>query len=163
MMASLFATAVTDKRFEQRMAVRHLTYVIRRSSFIRSSVVGITAAAWFLISNHCALAVFERARTLPVHSACHGAAATQPKPPIKSEQTPCCKTLRATLVKTDSSVAASSLSLSLQPYFDGGIAFFEQFQRLQSFELDTGPPFSESFAESVLQRSILVHAPPGLA
>jgi hypothetical protein len=153
---------MTDKRFEQPMTVRHLTYVIRRSSFIRSSLVAITAAAWFLISNHCALAVFEKAQTITVHSACHGAAPTQPTPPIKSEG-PCCKTLRATLVKTDSSVAASSLSFSLQPYFAGIIAFSEQLQRPQSFELDTGPPFSESFAESVLQRSILVHAPPALA
>lgn len=130
---------------------------------MRLSVTGITAAAWFVISNHCALAVFEKAQTITVHSACHGAAPTQPKPPLKSEQTLCCKTLRATLVKTDSSVAASSLNLSLQPYFAGGIAFSERFQRPQSFELGTGPPFSESFAESVLQRSILVHAPPGLA
>jgi len=32
--------------------------------------------------------------------------------------------------------------------------------RLSPLELDTGPPFAGSFAESVLQRSILAHAPP---
>ena len=31
---------------------------------------------------------------------------------------------------------------------------------LPPLELDTGPPFAGSFAESVLQRSILAHAPP---
>ena len=29
-------------------------------------------------------------------------------------------------------------------------------------EIDTGPPRNDSFAESVLQRSILAHAPPSL-
>ena len=32
--------------------------------------------------------------------------------------------------------------------------------QLLPLELDTGPPFARSFAESVLQRSILAHAPP---
>ena len=31
---------------------------------------------------------------------------------------------------------------------------------LSPLELDTGPPFAGSFAESVLQRSVLAHAPP---
>ena len=34
--------------------------------------------------------------------------------------------------------------------------------QLSPLELDTGPPFAGSFAESVLQRSILAHAPPSL-
>jgi hypothetical protein len=31
---------------------------------------------------------------------------------------------------------------------------------IEPFALDTGPPPSLSFAESILQRSILAHAPP---
>jgi hypothetical protein len=75
---------------------------------------------------------------------------------------PCCKLLRATVVKDSASVVQNGLIFSLQPYFVGFIVFPEQLHWPQSFELDTGPPFSGSFAESVLQRSILAHAPPYL-
>ena len=73
---------------------------------------------------------------------------------------PCCKLLRATVIKDCTSVVQNGLTFSLQPYFVGFIVCPEQLHWSQSFELDTGPPFSGSFAESVLQRSILAHAPP---
>jgi hypothetical protein len=116
--------------------------------------------AWFLISNHCAFAVFEKTPIFAAHTGCHGVPAEQPTSPSKNDQTPCCKVLRATLVKTDSSIGASSLILSLQPYQAGIIVSSDQIHWPQSFELDTGPPFGGSFAEIVLQRSILAHAPP---
>ena len=34
---------------------------------------------------------------------------------------------------------------------------------LRPLELDIGPPFATSFAELVLQRSVLAHAPPSFA
>ena len=73
---------------------------------------------------------------------------------------PCCKLLRATLVQPAQFVAQTYLTASLQSWFNVIVIFPGQLRWHQSFELDTGPPFSESFAESVLQRSILVHAPP---
>jgi hypothetical protein len=148
------------KRFEHLLADENLTnVVIRGSCFIRSSVVVVMAAGWFFISNHCALAIVERAKSAPAHAHCHGS--TEPtKAPARNEQVPCCKVLRATVVKEGASVAGNSLTFSLQPYFVGLIIFPEQLHWPQSFELDTGPPFSGSFAESVLQRSLLAHAPP---
>jgi hypothetical protein len=133
--------------------------VIRPSNLMRSGVVAVTITAWFLISNHCALAIVGSAKLPLAHAHCHGS--TSPtNAPAQNEQLPCCKVLHATIVKYGASLAEKALTFSLQPYFVGLIVFPEQLHWPQSFELDTGPPFSGSFAESVLQRSILAHAPP---
>jgi hypothetical protein len=126
----------------------------------RAGVVVVTLVGWFSISNHCALAAFESSQSGAAHASCHANTRAPSKLPVKGEETPCCKLLRATLVKDNASVAENALMFSLQPYFVGLIVFPEQLHWPQSFELDTGPPFSGSFAESVLQRSILAHAPP---
>src|SRR5581483_2469420 len=126
----------------------------------RSSVTVLALVAWFAISNHCALAAFEPKQNVATHASCHGSAPAPSKLPAKGEQMPCCKLLRATLVKDSASVAANGLTFSIQSYFVGLIVFPEQLHWSQSFESDTGPPFSGSFAESVLQRSLLAHAPP---
>jgi len=54
--------------------------------------------------------------------------------------------------------------LALQPYFVAPLILRNQPKvTLPSGEFDTGPPFAKTFAESILQRSILAHAPPSLA
>ena len=126
----------------------------------RASVVVVTLVGWFSISNHCALAAFEGRQSGGAHASCHANMPAPSKLPAKGEQMPCCKLLRATVVKDNGSVVQTGLIFSLQPYFVGFIVFPAQLHWSQSFELDTGPPFSTSFAESVLQRSILAHAPP---
>jgi hypothetical protein len=84
--------------------------------------------------------------------------------PAKKENTlgmPCCKTLRAvTTVKI--TVAANTLNFVLKAYFlDATLPEISQPAR-PLVALDTGPPDAPSFSESVLQRSILAHAPPVL-
>jgi hypothetical protein len=85
--------------------------------------------------------------------------------PAKNKDTgrdmPCCKTLRAiTTVKI--SVMPDVIDCGLQPYFI--IATLPEISRppRSVFPLDIGPPGALSFSESVLQRSILAHAPPFL-
>jgi|ERR1700693_970462 len=131
----------------------------RIAKLSRVAAVLLTLVAWFFISNHCAFAIGESARSASAHVHCHGSTVPA-KTPAKNQQVPCCKVLRATAVKESASVAWNSLTFSLRPYFVGIIIFPEQLHWPQSFELDTGPPFSGSFAESVLQQSILAHAPP---
>ena len=126
----------------------------------RVSVVVVTLVGWFSISNHCALAAFEGRQSGVPHPSCHANTPAPSKLPAKGEQMPCCKLLRATVVKDSASLVQNGLAFSLQPYFVRFIVFPEQLHWSQSFELDTGPPISASFAESVLQRSILAHAPP---
>jgi hypothetical protein len=150
------------KRFEHLSTRETLTnVVIRHHYFVRSSVVGVMAIAWFVISNHCALAAMENANSAPAHAHCHGCTAPT-KAPTKNELAPCCKELRA-MVAEDLSVAKNASISSLQQYLVGFVVFPKQLCCPQSFELDTGPPFSSSFAEYVLQRSILAHAPPLIA
>jgi hypothetical protein len=148
------------KAFEHLLMRESLIGVVIRPSYLmRAGVVAVTIAAWFLISNHCAFAIVEGAKLPAEHAHCHGSTAPT-NAPAQNEQLPCCKLLRATITKDGASVAGNALAFSLQPYFVGFIVFPEPLRWPQSFELDTGPPFSISFAESVLQRSILAHAPP---
>jgi hypothetical protein len=92
---------------------------------------------------------------------CHGG---QPLPSKKSgdEQIPCCKMLRATITNGAKSVQVASKDyLPIQNWIVAEIIFADEPQLHRApQELDTGPPFADSFAESVLQRSILAHAPP---
>jgi len=127
----------------------------------RVAVVSLTLVAWFSISNHCALggliAATAQPAMVPMH--CHG---NQPTPSKKSgeEEMPCCKMLRATLTSEAKVVEVASKNfLPVERWIVADLISAAEPQ-LSPLELDTGPPFAGSFAESVLQRSILAHAPP---
>ena len=129
----------------------------------RVAVVSLTLAAWLSISNHCALGALiaeTQAAIAPMH--CHG---NPPAPSKKSSdgEMPCCKMLRATIT-TEAKIieVASQNFLPIQNWIVAELISAPETQ-LRPLELDTGPPFAGSFAESVLQRSILAHAPPSLA
>jgi hypothetical protein len=121
----------------------------------------LTMAAWFSISNHCVLATVtasgQNTSVAPMH--CHGAPA--PQSPAKSgdEQTPCCKVLKAiTIAKIH--VGTNAVDFVLKEYPTAGLVVEISQAQTQTLGLDTGPPGALSFSESVLQRSILAHAPP---
>jgi hypothetical protein len=129
-------------------------------------VVSLTLAAWLSISNHCAVGALVAAKTQPAMAPmhCHG---NQPSPSKKSseEEMPCCKMLRATLAGQGKIVQVASKDfLPIQRWIVAEIVFADEaLLHRPPQELDTGPPFAGSFAESVLQRSILAHAPPYFA
>ena len=133
----------------------------RGATMARLLTVIVTAFAWFVISNHCVLAEFQRASqtTASCHQPCCG-----DQPPAKNtteNATECCKTLRATLIGAAKDFAGYDTSLfALQFYFVGPVIFTNDSRAVPVLELDTGPPFVLTFAEFVLQRSILAHAPP---
>jgi hypothetical protein len=137
-----------------------------RDKAIRISIVLTTIVAWLSISNHCAVGAMVAAKTQPsmAQMHCHG---TQPAPSKKSgdEEMPCCKVLRATLAGQGKIVQVASKDFfPIQRWIVAEIIFADEAQlHRPAQELDTGPPFAGSFAESVLQRSILAHAPPSLA
>ena len=129
---------------------------------IRLAIVLTTIVAWFSISNHCAvgaLVVTKAQSALRMH--CHG---SEPSPTKKSsdEEMPCCKVLRATLAGQGKIVQVGSKDfLPIQNWITTEIIFADEaHSHCAPLELDTGPPFVASFAESVLQRSVLAHAPP---
>ncbi len=131
-----------------------------------SAAVSLLAvAAWLGASNHCVLASFlpQPVEASSAHSHCGGSQETPPQEEQGGEcdGSKCCKSLSAPTLAFAKSVVSynaglftandypASDTLSLGTEHDAAI-----------LELDTGPPCTHSFAESVLQRSILAHAPP---
>jgi hypothetical protein len=129
---------------------------------IRIAVVLTTVVAWLSISNHCAVGalVVTKASSAP-RMQCHG---SQPSPSKRSsdEKIPCCKLLRATVASNAKTLQAANHDFfGFQSWIISDIAFSSEVLSVSAtHELNTGPPFASSFAESVLQRSILAHAPP---
>ena len=131
-----------------------------RDKAFRISVALTTIVAWLSISNHCVLGALiakTHSALAPMH--CHG---NQPAPAKSSgdEEMPCCKMLRATLTSEAKIVEIASNTFLPIPDWVVTELISAAETRLSPLELDTGPPFAGSFAESVLQRSILAHAPP---
>jgi hypothetical protein len=137
----------------------------------------VTMSAWLVISNHCALgaAVTEAsgmgfqsgsdhrqdadATKCPFHS--KRSAPTKPK---QSSASPCCKILRAIVTSSGKNFVCQMADLvNVDLAFAKLLVFAPPKISFRGATLDTGPPGATSFAELVLQRSILAHAPPSLA
>ena len=130
------------------------------ASLIRQgATVLLTITAWLLLSNHCALglsgALVEADSELgacPMHSA--------PAKGKPATNLPCCKELRAITSHAGKNVATvASQPVGVRDYVTA-IFLRPPLLAVPVLDLDTGPPHSLSFAESILQRSILAHAPP---
>ena len=123
----------------------------------------VSMVAWFSISNHCALGAIEPPVKAAKH-ACQNCAHSTPAKDRKPANEPvCCKLLRATVAKTNDTGAGIAWAFVWQASFATAIFAPDIAEAaLLPEEVDTGPPFSVSFAESVLQRSLLAHAPPAL-
>jgi hypothetical protein len=126
---------------------------------IRAPVVALLMIAWLVITNHCALGLMQpTANAKSEHAHCHGGKTKQDDAPGETRE--CCKTLHASLpakaeVKFDASKFQLQVLLLVQA-LAVGIAK----PAPAVFIFDHGPPRTLSFAESVLQRSLLSHAPP---
>ena len=144
--------------------------MVGRALFWRAPVTAVLFASWIVATSHCAFAAAaatDAARSAVENSAdecpMHAAAKTTPKPDKDKGcgDLPCCKNLFASfpavakaLVKP---VCGDFTAADFVPYAPG-------LQRCISCKLPailgTGPPGPNNFTESVLQRSILAHAPP---
>ena len=125
---------------------------------VRSILTLVVIASWFSLSNHCAIALALPAQESAVQvesGGCPMHSAPAKKKPAKA---PCCKDVRAVIAKC---VTANSAALRPIGSCDYVTEIVEQptpaAHEIES--LDTGPP-GFSFAESVLQESMLAHAPP---
>jgi hypothetical protein len=127
---------------------------------VRSILTLVVIASWFSLSNHCAIGLAFPAQesapqvesgSCPMHSA-----------PVKNKRAakpPCCKDVRAVVAKCLTANAAAVRVLGSFDYATNLVVRSEPVAR-EIEVLDTGPPGRFSFAESVLQRSMLAHAPP---
>lgn len=132
-----------------------------------ASVSLVALAAWVVASNHCAIAgSLPKAAEQAAHAHCHASeeAPAQEEKQRECDGSRCCKSLSAptlafakTLIAFDSQAFVPATLPALELTFATGD------HDAPTAELDTGPPPVTSFAESVLQRSILAHAPPRLS
>jgi hypothetical protein len=129
---------------------------------MRCVAVAIAICSWIAISNHCAFAAIatkddSAQAACPFHS-------KPEKQKEQSSQVQCCKVLRAVVPTIGKSWTRSDGDSSdiYFPFEDCRLlAYFRD--ALAPLLLDTGPPDAQSFAELILQRSLLAHAPPSLA
>lgn len=134
----------------------------RMKARTRCAVVLMAICSWFAISNHCAFAaVATKSDSAQAECPFHSKPAKQKQEP---SQLQCCRILRAVVLGQTKSWArddAKFLDVDLRAE---EFAHFPLSHNTQtSLAFDTGPPGARSFAELILQRSLLAHAPPLLA
>jgi len=142
------------------LSVRHASTIetIVNAS-VRCVAVAIAICSWIAISNHCAFSAVV-AQTDATQSACpfHSQPAKTPPQPGGIQ---CCRILRAILPTFTKGWARNDAGVSDVDLYFEELAIIANSQSATSpLLLDTGPPGARSFAELILQRSILAHAPP---
>ena len=116
--------------------------------------------SWLVLTNHCALAaILPSAVAESVHSHCHAAMHQDGKNSPSQGIRECCQVVKASLtskivVKFDAS------SFALPVYTILAVLAPRTDEPAEELLQDHGPPGTSSFAEIVLQRSLLSHAPP---
>ena len=127
----------------------------------------VTAAAWFLAANHCVVACLAAPVNAEAesHEHCSGSSDTPAgqEQPKDCETSNCCKSLSAPPSFAKNLVGYDKAFYTLKDYVVSEIVFLGEQHDASISELDTGPPPAHCFAESVLQRSLLAHAPPSLS
>jgi hypothetical protein len=150
---------IHKKRFEYW---RSGNYLENMTATMRSAVVAIAICSWIAVSNHCAFAAvaseIDKAQTdCPFHSK----PAKQRK---QSSQVQCCKVLRAVVFAKTKDWARNDAQFCDANFSVQADEFLAYSSRVVApLLLDTGPPGAFSFAELILQQSILAHAPPSFA
>ena len=138
-----------------------------RAKTLRFATVTVAAISWLAVSNHCALGLAtieaHQSETASAHDCCTSAVPAQPKP-AKDPATPCCKTLPALSVNPAQPFDTYGTACAGAPLvFVTTTVARPRISTVAHRFLDTGPPRAHTFAESVLQQSLLAHAPPFLS
>jgi len=138
-------------------ARERLKFTMKAST--RCGVVLMAICSWFALSNHCAFAaVATKTHSAQTECPFHSKQAKQKQEP---SQLQCCKILRAVVFAQTKSWGRddskfSDVGFRIEEFADVPLWYDAH----ASLCLDTGPPGVRSFAELILQRSLLAHAPP---
>jgi hypothetical protein len=124
----------------------------------RGAIVAVAICSWFAISNHCAFA----ALATNTDAASHGCPFHSKPKEKQSTGAQCCKILRAVAPAPAKSWARDNTKLSDADGYNSehALVIASSQRTLVPLSLDTGPPGVRSFAELILQRILLAHAPP---
>ena len=133
---------------------------LRASLFSRLLVVAVTLLSWLVITNHCALGLMQGAGA--EHAHCHAAKSDDGKNAPGDGMRECCRAIKASLT-AKSSVQFDASQFQLEVYAILPAMSAPTVKPALGIFLDHGPPRAASFAEIVLQQSLLSHAPPALA
>ena len=131
------------------------------SSPLRTLVVALLMTAWLVASNHCAFGLMQRTpQTAVTHTACHSCKSEPSKPqPASGGDRECCKALQG--LPADTAKIEAKYDTTLFALLDFVMTAVPSAVAAQPVvPRDTGPPRALSFAERILQRSVLSHAPP---
>jgi hypothetical protein len=128
-------------------------------SGVHGAIVVVAICSWFAISNHCVFAALATNDTASRQCPFHSKPAKHEKPSTGAQ---CCKILRAVASVPVKAWARDDTNLSDSDGYGGERALAIAYSQtaLVPLSLDTGPPGVRSFAELILQRSLLAHAPP---
>ena len=137
---------------------------MRLSATFRVVITLMVGVTWFALSNHCGIASAAVVKASQAHSCCEN---NHPPPNAPSnggeeQGIACCKAHPA--ISATGNVAPGDQT-SFAGMTSSEVCSFlpDNASGTGNWELDTGPPSANSFAETVLQRSILAHGPPSLA
>ena len=131
------------------------------SSPFRALLIAVLMTAWLVASNHCAIGLMKPAPgTAAVHAGCHACQSEPMKPqPASGGDRECCKALQG--MPADTAKVEVKYDAPLFTQLDFVVTVVPSSAAPQTASaLATGPPRSISFAELILQRSLLSHAPP---
>jgi hypothetical protein len=127
---------------------------------MRWVIVTVAICSWIAISNHCAFAAIgPHIDTTQTECPFHSKPARQKEQPSHVQ---CCKILRAVIFAQSKGWERDDAKFSDTNFsVETGAFFLCSIQAVTPLLLDTGPPPDPfSFAELILQQSLLAHAPP---
>ena len=139
---------------------------IRSQHFTRILVGVVTLLGWIALSNHCALAGMLGDMRKAAHAAgespcCHK------KVPVPGKEAPCqqmpqgcCKTLSVVTPDGAKLPDKAQADIVKAPLDFHSVVLILPPEKISAAPETSPPPDSPTFAELVLQRSLLSHAPP---
>jgi hypothetical protein len=148
---------IHKKRFEYERRGNYLRDV---TAITRCVAVAVAICSWIAVTNHCAFAAAAKEiDKTPSECPFHSKPAKQKD---QSSQVQCCKILRAVVFAKTKDWARDDAKFCHRNFLvqTGGSFIVAPSRAVAPLLLDTGPPGSFSFAELILQRSLLAHAPP---
>jgi hypothetical protein len=132
----------------------------RTPTISRFLVVAVMLLSWFVITNHCALARMQAEMAAQDEAECCQKKGQAPEKEAPCQDlSQCCKAVKASL-SGKAEVKFDTANYQIQYLAILQVLAAQTAQPAQGQVFDHGPPRAVSFAESVLQRSLLSHAPP---
>lgn len=142
--------------------------MFRNCRALRVGIIAGLILAWFAASNHCLLAApcmpkdtavkDNMPADCPMHS--QKQSSSQPVKQQDRQDLPCCEKLPATPAIVAAGPAIPEWLGAYVTFFAKAAAELQLRDAPSLLFNDAGPPGQTSFAELVLQRSLLSHAPP---